>query len=62
MKIFRWTAAAMAVALGAAVGCSSESCGGTNLNSNSNAPVVTCGAGTTNQNGICVATKGSGGH
>jgi len=54
MKILRWSALAFAVAGGAVVGCSSGGCGGTNLNSNSNQPTVTCGPGTAQQGGICV--------
>lgn len=55
MKIFRWTAAAMATALLGSIGCSTGGCQGTNLNSNnSNVPTVTCGEGTTLVNGVCV--------
>ncbi|MBI3565103.1 MAG: hypothetical protein HY079_07905 [Elusimicrobia bacterium] len=62
MKIFRWSAVALAVAAGAAVGCSSGGCGGTNINSNSNTPVVTCGPGTAQQGGICVPTHNVNAH
>lgn len=56
MKIFRWSAVAFAVAAGATIGCSSGGCGGTNVNSNSNTPTVTCGPGTAQQGGICLPT------
>lgn len=48
--ILRGSAAALALAAGATIGCSSGGCGGTNINSNSNsssAPVsMQCGNGT----------------
>lgn len=56
MKILHWSAMALAAAAGCAIGCggSSSSCGGTNINSNSNTPVISCGPGTQQQNGVCV--------
>lgn len=63
MKILRWSALAMAVAAGAAVGCSSGGCGGTNLNSNTNnGPVVSCGPGTQQVNGVCVPVSNTQAH
>jgi len=57
MKILRLTAMALAAALGCATGCGSSSgCGGTNVNSNSNTPVVSCGPGTEAVNGVCQLT------
>lgn len=62
MKIFRWSAVVLAVAAGAAVGCSSGGCGGTNLNNNNSAPTVTCGPGTAQQGGICLPTSNANAH
>jgi hypothetical protein len=57
MKILHVSAMALAAAAGCAIGCgSSGGCSGTNLNQNSNTPVITCGVGTTNVNGVCVPT------
>lgn len=58
MKIFQWSAAVLAAALGAAVGCGSGGCmQPTNVNANTNtAPHVTCGPGTSNSNNVCVPT------
>ncbi len=55
MKIFRLSAVALVAGAFFSIGCGSSGCGGTNLNSNnSNTPTVTCGAGTSQQNGVCV--------
>lgn len=63
MKIFHWSAVAFAMATGFAAGCGSSSgCGGTNLNQNSNTPVVTCGPGTVQQGGTCVLLNNSSTH
>ncbi len=58
MKIFRWSAMVLTAAIGAVVGCSSGGCGGggTNINSNSSSPAVTCGSGTVQQGGFCQKT------
>jgi hypothetical protein len=59
MKILRLSAMALAAALGCALGCggSSSSCGGTNINQNSNTPVISCGPGTQQQGGVCVLSQ-----
>lgn len=58
MKILPWSAAALVLAAGFAVGCGSGGCGGTNMNNNnSNAPTVTCGPGTVERNGVCTPTN-----
>jgi hypothetical protein len=54
MKILRLSAMALAAALGCSIGCGGSSCGGTNVNSNSNTPSITCGPGTSQVNGVCV--------
>jgi hypothetical protein len=59
MKILPWSAAVFAAAIGFSVGCGSGGCGGTNLNNNNSAPVVTCGPGTVQQAGVCVPTTGT---
>lgn len=59
MKIFRWSALALAVAGGAAAGCSQNGCGATPLpGTGTQATVITCGPGTSQQNGVCLPTQG----
>ncbi|MDE2509709.1 MAG: hypothetical protein KGL74_01185 [Elusimicrobia bacterium] len=63
MKIFRWSAVALTAAAMFSIGCSSGGCGGTNLNSNNtNTPTVSCGPGTSQQNGVCVPITGTSTH
>ncbi|MFI5361153.1 MAG: hypothetical protein ACHQ49_04215 [Elusimicrobiota bacterium] len=52
MKILRLTAMALAASVGGIMGCASA-CGGTNTNTNTNTPAISCGAGTTQVNGVC---------
>jgi hypothetical protein len=59
MKILRLSAMALAAALGCSVGCGGSSCGGTNINQNTNAPQISCGPGTQQVNGVCVLTSGT---
>jgi hypothetical protein len=60
MKILRLSAMALVAALGCSIGCgaSASSCGGTNINQNSNTPVISCGPGTESVNGVCVLPNG----
>lgn len=61
MKILHLTAMGLAAAAACALGCGSgSSCSGTNINQNSNTPIITCGVGTTNVNGVCVPTGSNG--
>jgi hypothetical protein len=61
MKIWHATAAALAAAMAFSLGCgsaASSGCGGTPMNTNTNSqPVITCGAGTAQQGGVCVPTS-----
>lgn len=65
--ILRTSAAALALAMGAAVGCSSGGCSGTNINSGStgsSSPTsMQCGNGTyLNSQNQCVPLPSSGNH
>jgi hypothetical protein len=59
MKILRLSAMALAAALGCSIGCGGDSCGGTNINQNSNTPQISCGPGTQQVNGVCVLNSGT---
>jgi hypothetical protein len=59
MKILRLSAMALAAALGCSIGCGGSSCGGTNINQNSNTPQISCGPGTHEVNGVCVLAQGA---
>lgn len=61
MKILRWTAVAITLAMGGAVGCSGSGCGGSS-NSNTPAPQITCGANTTPVGGTCQKNTGVNSH
>ncbi len=59
MKNFRWSALVLAVAGAAATGCSESGCGNpTTLDGTSKSqPTVTCGSGTSLQNGVCLPSQ-----